>query len=166
MLDWFNWISKGGIELNNVQRFQLIDSQSFCDDFSNFMWMETIIYSCSGGWNVTWVKRINVERDVDWQLWILSQEINSLLRCVVSDVVLFYCFSLEIVYVADSNIYQFIKRKFFQTKSWCPVSFFKTSTHRKRCAMFVTTYCGCISMNVGMCINPNHVQISKFLKWS
>lgn len=63
------------------------------------------------------------------QLTVFSHELDSLLGCVVSDVVFLYGLSFEVVNVANTDVNESIKRKLFQTNSRSPVSFFESGAN-------------------------------------
>ena len=71
---------------------------------------------------------------------------------------------LPIVDVADAAICQFIKLEFRQAHSRSPVLLLKTCCDGQRRSMSVATLRRVVCVDVGVCIDPDYVQIFVFLE--
>lgn len=71
-------VSNLRVELYDIHRFKLVVLEGLFDDISDLLRVEPVFNRSACRTDVGWVKRIDVERDVELQILVLTDKVDNL----------------------------------------------------------------------------------------
>lgn len=126
------------------------------------MWVQSVLHSRAGRGNEFRIKGIDVKTNMNRFVQI-PDKVDGLADGQMADVVLLDDLCLPVVDVANADIGEVFEWKVPQTHSAGPVLAFKSRADGKRCAVSVATFSGIVSVNVGVSVDPDNMQVSVLL---
>ena len=151
------------VELDAIQGHELVYIEGSYDDLSDLLGHHAIGHRSSSAANEGWIKTVNVEADVDGAVQLLDV-INHAGHVQVADVLLADSLFLEIIDVANANVGQLVELEFAEAHAGGPMLLLHAAADRKGCSMGVARRSRGVSVDVGVRIDPNDVEVLKLLQ--